>query len=160
MNRPREIEQELVKIADQLEDLYKRQLELNKELQDIRDQRAQKEFERWKIIPGSTFWLFDKENDSVYSVICGYEVLSIETNQFFKAIETRYDLDLDCPSVEILEETVEFSALKHFREENIVYVVDPVSYRNMQMKMLKLEITNSNLKSCEEELSKSLYQVE
>lgn len=163
MNKVRTIEQELASIDSQLSALYKKKDELNSELRVIQEQKLQQEVERWKLTEGNCYWMFDKDNDSVYSTLYGYQIVKIRNDQFFTMIQTKYSIESGEPHLDVHEVTCSLHALRTHREENNVYVVDPVHYKEIQIRLLSMDIDSmSVLKDVENELVKprALYQVE
>lgn len=163
MNKVRTIEQELASIDGQLAALYKKKDELNSELRIIQEQKLQQEVKRWKLTEGNCYWMFDKDNDSVYSTLYGYQIVKIRDDQFFTMIQTKYSIESGDPHFDVHEVTCSLHALRTHREENNVYVVDPVHYKEVQIRLLSLDIdTLDSLQEVENELVKprALYQVE
>lgn len=163
MNQVRTIEQQLADIDSQLAELYKKKDDLNKELKIIQEHKLQQEVERWKLKEGTCYWMFDKDNDSVYSTLYGYQIVKIRDDQFFTMIQTKYSIESGDPHFDVHEVTCSLHALRTHREENNVYVVDPVHYKEVQIRLLSLDIdTLDSLQEVENELVKprALYQVE
>lgn len=163
MNQVRTIEQQLASIDDQLTELYKKKEELHSELKHIQERKLQQEVERWKLAEGNCYWMFDKDNDSVYSTAYGYQIVKIRNDQFFTMIQTKYSIESGEPRLDVHEVTCSFNSLRTHREENNVYIVDPSHYKEIQIRLLSLDIDTLNvLKEVEEELVKprALYQVE
>lgn len=157
------IEHELISIDTQLAALYKKKEELNSELRMIQEQKLQQEVERWKLAEGNCYWMFDKDNDSVYSTAYGYQIVKIRGDQFFTMIQTKYSIESGESCLDVHEVTCSLNALRTHREENNVYIVDPAHYKEIQIRLLSLNIDTLNvLKEVEEELVKprALYQVE
>lgn len=163
MNRVRAIDQELANIDTQLAELYKKKDELHKELLVIQERKLQQEVDRWQLLPGKCYWLFNKENDSVYSTLYGYYIIKVRDDQFFTMIQTKYSIESGDPQFSVHEVTCSSHALRTHREENNVYCVDPVHFKEVQIRLLSLDIDSDQvLKEVEDELVKprALYQVE
>ena len=163
MNKVRTIEQQLADVDNQIAELYKKKDDLNKELKVIQEHKLQQEVERWKLKEGTCYWMFDKDNDYVYSTLYGYQIVKIDENQFFTIIQTKYSTESGEPQFDVHEVSCSLYALRAQREENTVYIVDPVHYRELQIRLLSLDIDSlTMLKEIEEEIVKprALYQVE
>lgn len=163
MNRVRAIDQELANIDTQLTELYKKKDELHKELLDIQERKLQQEVDRWQLLPGKYYWLFDKGNDSVYSTLYGYYILEVRDDQFYTTIQTKYSIESGDPQFEVRKVICSLHALRTLREESKVYCVDPVHFKEVQIRLMSLDIDSEQvLKEVEDELVKSraLYQVE
>lgn len=163
MNPVRTIEQQLADVDKQLAALYQRKDDLNKELKVIQEQKLQQEVERWKLKEGTCYWMFAEDNDSVYSNLYGYQIVKIREDQFFTIIQTKYSIESGDPHFDVHEVCCSLHALRAHREENNVYIVDPVHYRELQIRLLSLDIDSyPMLKEIEDELVKprALYQVE
>lgn len=163
MNKVRTIEQQLADVDNQLAELYKKKDDLNKELKVIQEQKLQQEIARWQLAKDKCYWMFDKDNDSVYSTLYGYQIVKIRDDQFFTMIQTKYSIESGDPHLEVHEVTCSLHALRSHREENNVYCVDPVQFKEVQIRLLSLDLdSNQLLTELEEELVKprALYQVE
>ena len=163
MNKVRAIEQQLADVDKQLAALYQRKDDLNKELRIIQEQKLQQEIERWQLSWGKCYWMFDKDNDSVYSTLYGYQIVQIRDDQFFTMIQTKYSIESGEPHFDVHEVCCSLHALRSHREENNVYCVDPVHFKEVQIRLLSLDLDSSELlRELEEELVKprALYQVE
>lgn len=163
MNRARAIDQELANIDTQLAELYKKKDELRKELVLLQEQKLQQEVERWQLSPGKCYWLFNKDNDSVYSTLYGYYVIKVRDDEFFTMMQTKYSIESGGPHFCVQEVTCSLHALRTYREESNVYRVDPVHFKEVQIRLLSMDIDSDKvLKEVEDELVKprALCQVE
>ena len=78
-------------------------------------------------------------------------------------IQTKYSIESGDPHFDVHEVTCSLHALRTHREENNVYVVDPVHYKEVQVKLLSLDIDRLGaLNEVESEFvePRALYQVE
>jgi len=160
VNRSRIIVEELAKIDTDLEKLYSRQRDLNKELRNIEEEKIQLEIERWGITPGSTFILFTKDNDSTYSTCFGYEVKELTDTKFIKAIETSFTFTLDDTYLNVRKVNCSCSTLRTWREQCDVYKIDNELYRRLQFRWLRLDTDFASLQDMKNQVSESSYQVD
>lgn len=163
MNRARAIDQELANIDTQLAELYKKKDELRKELVLLQEQKLQQEVGRWQLSPGKCYWLFNKDNDSVYSTLYGYYVIEVRDDEFFTMMQTKYSIESGDAHFNVQEVICSLHALRTYREESNVYCVDPVHFKEVQIRLLSMDIDSDKvLKEVEDELVKprALYQVE
>lgn len=163
MNKVRLIDQELANIDKQLTELYKKKDELNKELRLIQEEKLKHEVERWKLEPGKFYWLFSKDNDSVYSTLYGYQITSVREDDFFTMVQTKYSIETGEPQLQIKNVLMSTHALRTHREEANVYVVGELPYRDLQARLALLDTVDvQTLQSIETEVVKpiALSQVE
>ncbi len=160
MSRSRIIVEELAKIDTDLEKLYSRQRDLNKELRNIEEEKIQLEIERWDITPGATFILFTKDNDSTCSTCFGYEVEALTDTKFIKAIETSFTFTLDDTYLNVRKVNCHCSTLRTWREQCDVYKIDNELYRRLQFRWLRLDTDFASLQDMKTQVSESSHQVD